>query len=345
MAISVTPKHTLIPLILQLLIFLSPPSATATADVTSDLISLRSHSSSGIIHLHEPILNRIIELEARSFYLIIFFDAIQLHNQPESNLKSIKSEFALISNSFIINNKNTSFVIKLFFCEIEFSESEKLFLKFGVNALPNIRIVPPNVHDLKSESIQFNVGDYSDLADAMVTFIESKVDLSIGRIHRPPTLSKTHLGFIIGVILLRTPFMIKKVISGETIFHNKNLWLSGTLFIYFFSISGFMFILIRKIPLFVIDRKDSNKVVFFYKGNGMQFGAEGMCVGFLFTLVGLLLVFVTRFVVKINDSMIQRGAMISAMIVSFWAVKEVVRLSHWKSGYAVHAYLPSNWYK
>lgn len=123
----------------------------------------------------------------------------------------------------------------------------------------------------------------------------------------------------------------------------KKMWICGTLFVYFFSVSGSMFILIHRIPLFVMDRNDPNNPVFFFKGHGMQFGAEGMCVGFLFTIVGLLISFVTRIVVRIKDSMMQRVTMAGLMIVSFWAVKQVVRLNHWKTGYAIHAYLPSNW--
>nr|XP_043611579.1 probable dolichyl-diphosphooligosaccharide--protein glycosyltransferase subunit 3B [Erigeron canadensis] len=343
MAISSKRTH----LLLLLLTFLCL-SFIGRGDIVSDLHSLRSQSPSGIIHLNETLLNRIFTLSEnpRSFYLIIFFDAIQLHNQPEPNLKSIKSEFALVSKSFIINNKNSSSsLFRIFFCDIEFSESEKEFIKFGVEVLPNIRIVPPDVNDSKSDSIPMDLVDHSSLAQSISDFIYSKTGLLVGKIHYPPIFTKIQLGFLVLGILLWMPFMIRKLILGETIFHNKKIWMFGTYFVYFFSVSGSMFILIRRIPLFVIDRKDPSKVVFFFNGNGMQFGAEGMCVGFLFTIVGFLLAFVTRVVVRIKDSMIQRVAMISVMIVSFWAVREVVRLSHWKTGYIVHAYLPSNWYK
>ncbi|KAI3829372.1 hypothetical protein L1987_03495 [Smallanthus sonchifolius] len=187
--------------------------------------------------------------------------------------------------------------------------------------------------------------ELSGFAESVADFINLKTKISIGAIHRPPIVSKTQLGFVIGGFLIWLPFLIKKVITGETVFHNKKIWICGTVFVYFFSVSGSMFILIRRIPLFVMDRNDPNSLIFFFKGHGMQFGAEGMCVGFLFTVVGLLLSLVTRVVVRMKDSMRQRVTMVSTMIVSFWAVKQVVGLSHWKSGYAVHAYLPSSGYK
>ncbi|KAD3337942.1 hypothetical protein R6Q59_027293 [Mikania micrantha] len=328
-----------------LLLTLTTITHSSTITLVSDLHSLRSHSPSGVIHLNDTLLDRIFRSGANSFHLIIFFDTLQLHNQPEPNLKSIKSEFALISKSFVINNQNSLFLHKAFFCEIELGESKHNFLRFGVHALPDIRIVPPGAHDLKSDSIPINVGDSSNLAESMADFINLKTGITIGTIHRPPILSKTQLGLVIGGFLIWVPFMIKKVYDGETMFHNKRIWICGTLFVYFFSVSGCMFILIQRIPLFAMDRKDPNKLIFFFQGHGMQFGAEGMCVGFLFTIVGLLFSLVNRMVVRMKDSMMQRLMMVGAMIVSFWAVKQVVRLNHWKTGYAVHAYLPSSWYK
>ncbi|XP_023743779.1 probable dolichyl-diphosphooligosaccharide--protein glycosyltransferase subunit 3B [Lactuca sativa] len=348
MVISTKPVLILLLLLTITHIFLSTPYssfvAAATTNIVSDLHSLQSQFPSGIIHLNETILYRIFNSGARSFYLIIFFDAIQLHDKLEPNLKTIKSEYAIIAKSFSINNQNSSNLSKIFFCDIEFSESEKDFLRFSIHTLPNIRIVPPDVDDLKSDSIPLDISESSNLVESMAGFIESKTGLSIGRIHRPPILSKSQFGFLIGGLLISLPFMTKKILAGETPFHQKRIWMFGIMFVYFFSVSGSMFILIRKVPLFVMDRKDPNKLIFFYKGVGMQFGVEGLYVGFLFMTVGLLLPFITRFIVRIKDSMIQRATMVSAMIVSFWAVREVVGLNHWKTGYYAHAYLPSNWY-
>ncbi|KAI3510335.1 hypothetical protein L1887_17247 [Cichorium endivia] len=339
-----TPILLLLLTIIHVFLSTSSSSSAAAASIVSDLQSLRSQSPSGIIRLNESILNRIFNAGARSFYLVIFFDAIQLHDKPEPNLKTIKSEYTLMAKSFSINNQNSSNLSKIFFCDLEFGESEKEFLRFGIHALPNIRIVSPDVEDFKSDSIPLDASDSSRLAESLAGFIESKTGLPIGRIDRPPIVSKSQFGLLIGGFLISIPFMIKKILLGETPFHKKRIWMFGVMFVYFFSISGSMFIMIRRIPLFIMDRNDPNRAIFFYKGPGMQFGAEGVYVGFLVTIVGLLLSFITRVLVGMKDLMIQRVAMVSAMFVSFWAVREVVGLNHWKTGYFVHAYLPSNWY-
>ncbi|KAI3745357.1 hypothetical protein L1987_58468 [Smallanthus sonchifolius] len=336
-------------LILTTLLLLSTPpflagAATADADLLSELQSIQSRSNSGVIHLSDNLLRRIITTKSRSFNLIIFFDALQLHDKSELHLKSLKSEFFLLSKSFIINNQNAqSSLSKLFFCDIEFGESQSSFAQFGVNALPHIRLLPPDAAVLKSDSIAMDAGDFSGFADSMAQFIQSKTKLTIGHIHRPPILSKTQLGLLITVFIISLPFLFKKLLAGETLLHDKRIWLSGSVFVYFFSVSGTMHNIIRKMPMFISDRNDPNKLIFFYQGSGMQLGAEGFAIGFLYTIVGLLLAFVTHILVRVKNSVVQRTIMVIAMVVSVWAVRKVVYLDNWKTGYAVHAYLPSNW--
>jgi oligosaccharyltransferase complex subunit gamma len=75
----------------------------------------------------------------------------------------------------------------------------------------------------------------------------------------------------------------------------------------------------------------------------MQLGAEGFAVGFLYTIVGLLLAFVTRVLVKVKNVNVQRAVMIVSLFVSFWAVNKVVYLDNWKTGYGIHGFWPSSW--
>ncbi|CAI9279833.1 unnamed protein product [Lactuca saligna] len=326
------------------LFFTGAANANADADLVSELQSIQSRSSSGVVHLSDNLLRRIITTKPRSFSLIIFFDAIQLHDKSELHLKSLKSEFFLLSKSFGINNENSpSALSKLFFCDIEFGESQSSFAQFGVNALPHIRLLPPDATTLKTDSISMDAGDFSRLAESMAEFIESRTKLKMGQIHRPPILSKTQIGFLIAAFLISLPFLFKRLLAGETLLHDKRVWLSGSVFIYFFSVSGTMHNIIRKMPMFISDRNDPSKLVFFYQGSGMQLGAEGFAIGFLYTIVGLLLAFMTHVLVRVQSRIAQRTIMIIAMIISVWAVRKVVYLDNWKTGYAVHAYLPSSW--
>lgn len=186
-------------------------------------------------------------------------------------------------------------------------------------------------------------GDFSRLAESMAEFVEAKTRLSVGPINRPPLISTTKIIIIAVGILIWLSHYVKKIIAGRTLLHDSRVWLAGSVFVYFFSVSGAMFNIIRKMPMFITDRNDPSKLVFFYQGSGMQLGAEGFTVGFLYTIVGLLLAFMTHGLVKIRSVKVQRVAMIFALLVCFLAVKQVVYLDNWKTGYGIHGFWPSSW--
>jgi oligosaccharyltransferase complex subunit gamma len=330
-----------------LLIVLGPIAvfSDSDSDLAGELLDLQSRSKSGIIHLDDHSISRFLTSTKtpRAYSLLIFFDATQLHDKSELRLPELKTEFSLLAASFIANNKeNTNSQSKLFFCDIEFKESQSSFALFGVNSLPHVRLVNPNVKSLK-ESDQMDQSDFSRLAESMAEFVESRTKLTVGPIARPPILSPNQLMFIGAMFLISMPYAVKKVVAGETLLHDKKLWLSGAVFVYFFSVGGTMHNIIRKMPMFMADRNDPNKLVFFYQGSGMQLGAEGFAVGFLYTIVGLLLAFVTHGLVKVRSFQTQRFLMVIALIISFWAVKKVVFLDNWKTGYGIHAFWPSSW--
>ncbi|KAL0305901.1 UNVERIFIED_CONTAM: putative dolichyl-diphosphooligosaccharide--protein glycosyltransferase subunitB [Sesamum radiatum] len=194
-----------------------------------------------------------------------FFDAHQLYSKPELSLRTLKSEFSIVSSSFLSNNPDKKSL--LFFFDIEFQESQESFSRFGITALPHIRLIQPSAVDLKNDSIELD--GYSDCLC--------------------PCLS------------------------------------------------------LLKMPLFLRDKRDPSKMLFFYQGSGIQLGAEGFSVGFLYTIVGLLLAFLTHVLVKVRNRSVQRWVMMLILFVLFWAVQKVVLLGNWKSGYRSHAYWPSSW--
>ncbi|XP_035845196.1 ferritin-1, chloroplastic-like [Helianthus annuus] len=51
--------------------------------------------------------------------------------------------------------------------------------KFGVNALPYIRLLPPDAVDLKFGSIAIDAGDFSGLAESMAQFIRFDYNLHL----------------------------------------------------------------------------------------------------------------------------------------------------------------------
>ncbi|OIW12835.1 hypothetical protein TanjilG_24768 [Lupinus angustifolius] len=327
--------------ILILIITLSSVTASASNDdLVAELLSLRSTSNSGVIHLDDHSISRFLASATtpRPYSIFLFFDAVQFHDRPELRLAEYKKQFNLVSSSFIKNNPNNA---KIFFCDIEFQYSNLTYTRFGVRTLPHIRLVGPTQGFTDSEPM--SKGDTTRFAESMAEFIEFKTNISVGPIHRPPLLSRIHIILITLAILAFIPYFIKKFIAGQTLFHSRKLWLAGSLFVYFFSVSGCMNNIIKKAPMYLVDNNNPSKLVFFYQGHGMQLGAEGFIVGFLYTVVGLLLAFLTQGLVKVSNVIVKTLVMLIALAVSVLIVKQVVVLTNWKTGYGIHGFWPSGW--
>lgn len=346
MAMAAIPANPSYLLLFIVALLLATASSESDSDRVAELLSLQARSKSGVIRLDDHSVKRFLSpaTSPRSYAIALFFDAAQLHDKAELRLQDLRAEFGLLATSFIANNNNKEedSPPRLFFCDIEFTQSQATFAHFGVNSVPHIRLVSGDIRSLK-DADQMHQGDLSRLADSMADFIESRTKLSVGPIRRPPMFSNKQLAFFGIAILVWVPFVAKKILKGDTLLHDSRIWLAFAVFVYFFSVSGAMHNIIRKMPMFLADRNDPSKLVFFYQGSGVQLGAEGFAVGFLYTIVGLLLAFVTHILPRAKNVTAQRGAMIVALIVSFWAVRKVVQLDNWKTGYGIHVYWPSSW--
>ncbi|KAI7997591.1 putative dolichyl-diphosphooligosaccharide--protein glycosyltransferase subunit 3B [Camellia lanceoleosa] len=95
--------------------------------------------------------------------------------------------------------------------------------------------------------------DFSQLAESMAEFVESKTKLIVGPIHQPPIVSEMHVIVIVVALLISLPFLVKKLIVGETLSNDSKVWLAEVVFVYFFSVSGAMHNITRKMPMFLAN--------------------------------------------------------------------------------------------
>ncbi|MQL71908.1 hypothetical protein Taro_004273 [Colocasia esculenta] len=345
---SMTLRSLLLPLLsLASFSILLAPAAGAdhATDLVAELQALRSRSPSGVIHLDDDAVSRFLTSapSPHPYSLVVFFDATQLRNRPDLHLPQLRSEFALVSAAFASRHRSDPATLsRVFFCDIEFGESQRSFQLFGVSSLPHVRHVGPAVANLR-DSEPTHQSDFSRLAESMAEFVEAKTGFPVGHIDRPPLVSGRQMALLAVVALIAAPFLIRRVLRGDTLLHDPKFWVAMAVFVYFFSVSGSMHNIIRNTPMFLSDMEDPRKLVFFYQGSGMQLGAEGFAIGFLYTVVGLMLALVTHGLVWVKNTTVQRAVVLVALVISFWAVKKVVYLDNWKTGYGVHAYWPSGW--
>ncbi|KAJ8478150.1 hypothetical protein OPV22_021877 [Ensete ventricosum] len=341
-------------LLILLLLILGGAAASSPSgeDLVAELETLRSQSPSGFIHLDDRLVSRFLTSAAtpRPYSLFIFFDAAQLRSKPELHLPHLHSEFALLSASFAAHHRkddaSSSFpgTHRLFFCDIEFGESQNSFALFGVSSLPHARLVPASALSLRDDSIPMDQSDFSRGAESMADFLEAKAKIPLGGpILRPPPISPRQALFLLAALLISSPFLIRRVLAGDTLVHDRRLWMALALFVYFFGVSGTMHNIIRNMPMFLPDRSNPDRLIFFFQGSGMQLGAEGFAVGFLYMVVGLVLAFATHALARWKSVSAQRGFMLVGMLVSYWAVSKVIYLDNWKTGYSIHAFWPNSW--
>ena len=90
--------------------------------------------------------------------------------------------------------------------------------------------------------------DLSRGAESMAEFIERTTGVDLGPVKRPPIISGRQIALIGLIILASSPFLIKRIIAGETLLHDGKIWMAGAVFVYFFSVSGSMHNIIRNMP-------------------------------------------------------------------------------------------------
>ncbi|KAI5085009.1 hypothetical protein GOP47_0001178 [Adiantum capillus-veneris] len=318
-------------------------SADSNAERISALLDLQSRSADGVIRFDDGAVQRFIqEIEVRPYSLIVFFDALQLRDNSDLRLADLRREFGLLASAYIRHNEGTPAASKVFFVDLEFKQSQRSFSLFAVNSLPHIRHIAAGSSSFKDVDAM-EPSDFSRQAEGMSSFVESRTKQKVGTIERPPPVTRKQLIILVGGLLAVAPFILKKVLAGNTLLHDPKVWTSFSLFVYFFSVSGGMHNIIRSMPLFMADRNNPGKLVFFYQASGMQLGAEGFTVGSLYMVFGLALAYITHFLPRVKSQTTQRTVMVTCMVIGFWVVRQVIYLDNWKTGYSVHGYWPNNW--
>lgn len=190
---------------------------------------------------------------------------------------------------------------------------------------------------LASPSQTFDLNSYPRTAEGIASFVEARTKLKVGEIVRPPPLNKLQVSLIFAAVLLLGPYIGYKVLSLPAVQEPK-LWAIAAIGVYYFSVSGGMYNIIRGIPWATADER--GKPVFFHQGQGYQLGGEGFYAGLFYLVTSLLLFIMTYVVPRLKSKSSQRLWSAICLFLGFWVVTQFVALYKWKSGYYVHSYWP-----
>lgn len=109
----------------------------------------------------------------------------------------------------------------------------------------------------------------------------------------------------------------------------------GGLVIYWFSVSGGMYNIIRGMPMFV---PRENGAQFFMQGSG-QLGAEGFMMGATYTAFGVSFALLSLVAPRIQSTTWQRLLCYGCLGVAMFSLSGLLNVYKWKVGYNVHSYL------
>ncbi|GBG83042.1 hypothetical protein CBR_g36660 [Chara braunii] len=314
---------------------------------TEELLELQRRTTDGVIRLDADRFKRLAQgSEPRAYSLIIFFDADQLRSNQDLKLEELRREFGYVATAFIRTHKDDLAVRRrLFFADVEFGQTAAAFQAFNVMALPHIRHVPPSSGMTKpAEREDMDPAAHARTAEGIAGFVTSRTGLPMGVIVRPPPVTKFQILLTAVVFIVASPFVGRPLWQTRHLLLDPRVWCVGAFLIYFFSVSGGMYNIIRGMPMLMLDRnQDRNqprKFVFFYKGSGVQLGAEGFIVGSLYTGVGALVALMTHVLPKCQSTRVVRLCCYVALIGAFYMVRKVVELDNWKTGYRIRTYWP-----
>ncbi|GAQ79061.1 Oligosaccharyltransferase complex [Klebsormidium nitens] len=319
------------------LLLLLPPAALAFNERAEDLLDLQQGSRDGVIHFKEDSFDRYVRgSEPRGYSLVLFYAAKQVADKPELGMPALRKDFGLVAQSYQKTHKGTPEELLVFFADVEFSESPNVFADTGVNAVPHIRRFP-SVGDGSAGEDTFDLNSFPRTAEGIASFVEARTKLKVGEIVRPPPLSKLQVSLILAAVLLLGPYIGYKVLSLPAVQEPK-LWAIAAIGVYYFSVSGGMYNIIRGIPWATADER--GKPVFFHQGQGYQLGGEGFYAGLFYLVTSLLLFIMTYVVPRLKSKSSQRIWSAICLFLGFWVVTQFVALYKWKSGYYVHGYWP-----
>lgn len=204
------------------------------------------------------------------------------------------SDAAVVSSRISTKDKKRS---AIHFGIAKYQDAPDVFKLHKLNYAPVLIYFPPNVDgstgigiDLMrlDDSRSFKQSE-SIRAEEVAMFVKYHSGVKFDIYHSPFMRMAIFTGFLIFVALSLKSFLLWFVPFAR---NAKFLWMAIAIIIYFFSVSGLAYSLIRSPQNFGLDQ--NRRPVFFHKGRE-QYGYEGYIMGMLFTSSGMFVILATKY--------------------------------------------------
>ncbi|KAL4425744.1 hypothetical protein ABPG75_009760 [Micractinium tetrahymenae] len=296
----------------------------------------------GLIELDAGTFQELLVGKSRPYSVFIVADAKDLRSDPKLRLVPLVSDFKLVAKAFAATNAGKPAAGQAFFARMEFSRAQNLFGRMSIKALPYLARIPPGLAITEGGAVSvpaeevLSTGGYPWGPERIAEFVGERTGLAVGEVKHAPLISPRLMPLVSLAVLACIVFVGYKLYYAPFMRHQA-LYAVGALCVYWFSVSGGMFNIIRGVPLVGFDHR-KRQAMLFMPGQG-QLGAEGFIMGSLYTTVGLSVAALITLVPKIKDSGAQRVAAYAILLVAFMAYRMVTSNHVWKTGMSPHWYL------
>uniref|UniRef100_A0A7S0YS80 Uncharacterized protein n=1 Tax=Polytomella parva TaxID=51329 RepID=A0A7S0YS80_9CHLO len=314
-------------------------SANANEDAkVADLLAMQSKSKNGIINLDRRTFNSFVTKKLRTYTSVILFTSNRVAaSRPQLLLDKAIDELSLAAQAYYKSSEGRGKVF-FFVCSVE--DNEEAFRKFNIQSVPVLLQIPPS-----EKALSMPVADrtpyeakirYPWTAEQLVNWL-SELGLPIATVKRPSIFSDPKLVSFLAAVLVVYSYILYKLFQSGFIF-KPIAWSLISLLIFWFSVSGGMYNIIRGVPLFEINEHGLPR--FFPKEMGKSYsGMEGYIVGATYLLFSGSLSILLYGIPTLKSKVLRTAGSVFFIVLSLYAVFNIFDYWRNKTGYRLVSYL------
>mmetsp|Transcript_31696 Transcript_31696/g.70465 ORF Transcript_31696/g.70465 Transcript_31696/m.70465 type:complete len:344 (+) Transcript_31696:1411-2442(+) len=322
------------------------PASYAASEALADLKSLRAASKDGVIRFSTELVAKYGFAPSRDYSLVIFLDANQVATNPQLKMAALRKEYAVAAKAFASGPDAD----KIFFVDLLYEDehSVEIFHLVQANTLPFVFRIAPETSLPKGKSktlelarsekltLETSSFKYPWQAEDFVHFFGDKKNIAYAPIERPSLTKNPLFPVFVLVAAILLAFVGWKLYWTPIVQH-PTIWAIGALAVFWFSVSGGMFNIIRGMPMFIYDK--SGKMQLFINSRQAQLGAEGFIMGTGYLIFSGAIALLTFAVPKVRNDGLRRILAYGLAILSAYAAVQLLQTYQWKSGYQFVSYL------
>lgn len=294
-----------------------------------------------ILHFDNDLYEKYALSSNRGYSLAVFLLAHQLMDNPQTKLRELRAEYELVAKAFAQGPDAD----KIFFVDLIYEESQEVFHRLNVQQLPYVFLWSPQATFKRGGMIEPPVSDklsnaviskYPWPAEDMLKWFKTRSGLDAPDIQRPTFLNDPMFPMY-ALAAVATAIGFGYVLWVSNILRSRTLWCFICLLVFWFSVSGGMYNIIRGMPMFI--RNKEGKIQFFLQGRQGQLGAEGFIAGGSYLLFSFGVSALTYAVPYVPNTNARRVLGFLAVLWTAIAAFKIFELHKSKTSYNLHHYL------